>query len=71
MSLKIKESLIDLKIAFEESKFDILGIAEVRREEVNTILWKTENMLSYIGTGDGQKRIGFLEKRKRIGLSLP
>jgi len=61
-SMKSRESMIELENAFEKSDFDIIGISEVRREGNTTIITKKGNMLSYIGTGDGQKGVGFIIK---------
>lgn len=59
-TLKGKEKLIELESAFKESKLDILGLAEVRREGEHVATTKRGNLLCYKGNDKGQAEVGFL-----------
>ncbi len=59
-SLTDQNKLLELELAMERAKIDILGISEIRRLGENIIKTKNGNIFYYKGETKGQKGVGFL-----------
>ena len=59
-TLRTTEREIELDYALEDTKFDVIGLSEIRRTGESIIEKENGNLLSYVGQTRGQKGVGFL-----------
>ena len=58
-SLKGNENLVELKEAFRSSKFNIVAMAEVKREGNKIITIQEGNFICYAGNKREERSVGF------------